>query len=56
MVIITHLLPSLLTGRTNTTLDVLISADDVPELDEVFNVTLLTVSSPLQRLDSSGVC
>ena len=55
MNVITHPFPSLLTGRSNTTLDVLINADDVPELDEVFNVTLLTVSSPLQRLAASGV-
>lgn len=46
---------SLLVGQTNTTLDVLISADDVPELDEIFNISLLIVSNPNQRLATSGV-
>ena len=42
-------------GQTSTPLDVLVAADDFPELDETFVVTLLSVSNANQRLSTNQV-
>lgn len=43
-------------GSNTTQLEIFISPDDVPEIDELFTVTMVSVSPSSQRIDSQLVC
>ena len=43
-------------GSNTTLLEIFISPDDEPEIDEVFTVTLVSVSPSSQRINSDLVC